>query len=368
MGSLAETSTGEAQLYERHSELVYGYCLRMLRSREDAEDASQTTFIQAVRALRRGVVPAFEQAWLLTIAKNECRSRYRASKRRRELELARDPKALEEVAPARESGDDLLIGVQAALARMPEMQRRALLLREWQGHSYAEIAEELQLSQGAVEALLFRARKSLAQQLGEERRARKHALDLASLLGGLKSLLGGGTAIKATAVGLAAVASVGVAVGRSHVASPPAKQQRAGVVAPTQNAVAPQRSARTTSAAGGAARGTVSPVRHRASAPGSRPTAPRSSPAAPAAPTGAAPQPPPAGAQPSAPSTPAVPQAPKVEAPKAPALPVEVPQVPQVQTPQLPQVPSLPPPPPVPELPQVPDVQVPDVPDLPKLP
>jgi RNA polymerase sigma factor (sigma-70 family) len=366
VGSLAETSTGEAQLYERHSELVYRYCLRMLRSREDAEDASQTTFVQALRALRRGVVPAFEQAWLLTIAKNECLSRHRASKRRRELELARDPQALEEVAPARESGRDLLIGVQGALARMPEMQRRALLLREWQGHSYVEIAEELQLSQGAVEALLFRARKSLAQQLGEERRARKHALDLASLLGGLKSLLGGGTAIKAAAVGAAAVAAVGVAVGRSHVVPVPAKEPATGVVTPARSAVVPP--APKVASSRGTRRSSVVPVRHRVSAPHNRPVARRTSPAAsggaPATSPQAPSEPTPPAAQPSPPATPSVPEVPKAEAPKPPALPVVVP---QFETPQLPQVPALPPPPPLPEIPQVPVPDVP-VPDLPKLP
>ena len=61
-GIIAAETSGETQLYERHSALVYRYCLRMLGSREDAEDAAQTTFFQALRALRRGVVPSFEQA------------------------------------------------------------------------------------------------------------------------------------------------------------------------------------------------------------------------------------------------------------------------------------------------------------------
>src|ERR687895_2599759 len=106
MGSVAaETTTGEAQLYERNSELVFRYCLRMLGTREEAEDASQTTFFQALRALRRGVVPAFEQAWLLAIARNECKSRYRAGSRRRRRELAHHPHSLEELAQA-PNGDD----------------------------------------------------------------------------------------------------------------------------------------------------------------------------------------------------------------------------------------------------------------------
>jgi RNA polymerase sigma factor (sigma-70 family) len=167
MGSVAAETTGEAQLYERHSQLVYRYCLRMLGTREDAEDAAQTTFFQALRALRRGVVPSFEQAWLLTIARNECKSRYRAGSRRRQRELAHDPHSLEELAAAPNGSDGRLLGVQQALARLPEMQRRALLLREWQGRSYAEIARELGVTRPAVEALLFRARRGLAREVGE---------------------------------------------------------------------------------------------------------------------------------------------------------------------------------------------------------
>jgi len=56
--SALETAAAE-RLYERHSSRVFGYCLRMLGRREDAEDASQTTFLQAHRALQRGVVPVF---------------------------------------------------------------------------------------------------------------------------------------------------------------------------------------------------------------------------------------------------------------------------------------------------------------------
>jgi RNA polymerase sigma factor (sigma-70 family) len=193
LGSVAE-STVEARLYEQHADLIYRYCLRTLGSREDAEDATQTTFFQAVRAMRRGVVPAFEQAWLLTIAKNECRSRHRANGRRRQLELVRDPQAIAEVAEAPNGSDGTLIGVQEALGRLPEMQRRALLLREWQGRSYAEIAAELGVTRPSVEALLFRARRGLARELGEETKSRRHALDVASLLGALKSALGGGGA------------------------------------------------------------------------------------------------------------------------------------------------------------------------------
>lgn len=147
-------------LYEQYSSRVFGYCLKWLRCREEAEDAVQTTFLYAMRGLRRGVVPKLDEAWLLAIARNVCRSRTEAT-RRRAVEVVRSPQLLEEslVAPAR---NDELPGLSEALGGLTEQQRRAILLREWQGLSYREIADELDLSQAAVEALLFRARRALA--------------------------------------------------------------------------------------------------------------------------------------------------------------------------------------------------------------
>jgi RNA polymerase sigma-70 factor (ECF subfamily) len=202
-----------ARLYERHSPRVFRYCLRMLGNREDAEDATQTTFMQAFRALQRGVVPTFETAWILTIAKNVCHARYRSGKRRAAVELVRDPQDIEELAAGAESANGALMGLQEALVRLPEMQRRAFLLREWKGHSYAEIAEELGVTVPAVEALIFRARRALAHDLGGEAKRRGHVFDFASLIAGaVKSLLGAGTAAK-VAVGAATVVSAGAVVG-----------------------------------------------------------------------------------------------------------------------------------------------------------
>ena len=48
---------------------------------------------------------------------------------------------------------------------MPELQRQAIILREWRGFSYKEIAAELELTDAAVETLIFRARRSLASKL-----------------------------------------------------------------------------------------------------------------------------------------------------------------------------------------------------------
>jgi hypothetical protein len=99
---------------------------------------------------------------------------------------------------------------------MPENQRRAILLREWQGLTYKEISTELGLTQGAVETLIFRARRALAQGLEQDadtwkRRLRRGA-DVGGVFACVKALLGGGgaAAVKITATALA-VATTAVA-------------------------------------------------------------------------------------------------------------------------------------------------------------
>jgi RNA polymerase sigma-70 factor (ECF subfamily) len=187
-------------LYEQHSGRVFKYCLRWLRSREEAEDAVQTTFLYAMRGLRRGVVPLFDEAWLLAIARNVCRTRTEVT-RRRAVEVVRDPHVLAESVAAPAATDDL-DGLSEALTGLTEAQRRAILLREWQGLSYREIAAELDLSQAAVETLLFRARRALAARL----RVAGYFVPW------LKSLAAGGAgklAVVATVVTVTAVGTVG---------------------------------------------------------------------------------------------------------------------------------------------------------------
>ena len=162
---VAPEAAAAHRLYERHSAKLLSYCRHRLGTREEAEDAVQTTFMNAFRALGRGVVPELESAWLFKIAENVCLSRRRSSWRRNRIESSTDLELIEEIVPGPSRQRDELIGIQAALAAMPEQQRRAILLREWKGLSYREIASELELSQSAVETLIFRARRSLAQAL-----------------------------------------------------------------------------------------------------------------------------------------------------------------------------------------------------------
>jgi RNA polymerase sigma factor (sigma-70 family) len=205
VAALPETARA-TDLYERYASRLYGFCLHRLGSREEAEDAVQTTFLNAFRGLSRGVVPESESAWLFKIAENVCASRHRAAFRRRRVEAPADLAAVEETVAAPPRAGDELIPLEDALAEMPDAQRRALLLREWQGLSYREIAAELEVSQSAVETLIFRARRSLARRLEAPReRLRRvgQAIDVGAALSALKGALSTGAVVKAAVAGVA---------------------------------------------------------------------------------------------------------------------------------------------------------------------
>jgi RNA polymerase sigma-70 factor, ECF subfamily len=200
------------ELFTEHSRRIYAYCLRQLGSREEAEDAVQATYLNACRSLLSGFEPDVAQAWLFKVAQNVCLTRQRSTWRRRRIERPEDIQEIEEFIPSPHEPGDELLGIDVALASLPEQQQRAILLREWQGLSYREVAAEMGVTQGAVETLIFRARRSLAAALEaperpQSRRARlAHALDPGALIASLKTALSGSLSMS-VATGLAVVAS-----------------------------------------------------------------------------------------------------------------------------------------------------------------
>ena len=151
------------RLYKHHVQEVYRYTLAVLRNPADAEDITQSTFLNAYRAYQRGDRPERPRNWLLKIAHNECRQRFRTLARRpREVEWDERVSAppLDETVPTAED-------LREALSHLSFNQRSALVMRELEGRSYAEIGEILDLSVSAIETLLFRARRALREQLGD---------------------------------------------------------------------------------------------------------------------------------------------------------------------------------------------------------
>jgi RNA polymerase sigma factor (sigma-70 family) len=201
------------RLFRRHRGWIYAYCLRQLRSREEAEDAVQVVYLNACRSLNDGFEPRADAAWLSTVAHNVCVTKLRSSGRRARLERVENMEVLQETVAAPERQPDDLVGLPDALAALPENQRRAILLREWQGLSYREVAAQLGLSQAAVETLIFRARRSLVDELVGRRKRRRaralHMFDALGVLAGVKTLLVGGAATAAVIAATAAVVATG---------------------------------------------------------------------------------------------------------------------------------------------------------------
>jgi RNA polymerase sigma factor (sigma-70 family) len=165
---MAVTETGHLasreidDLYRAHVAEVYRYAFAVLGNHADAEDVTQTTFLNAYRALEQGVKPRKPSNWLLTIASNAIKQRFRQEQSRpREVELHdRIPHAEPQDDDAPSVGELL-----TALSKIPPQQRQAIVLREFEGRSYVEIAEILGVTTSALETLLFRARRSLADEL-----------------------------------------------------------------------------------------------------------------------------------------------------------------------------------------------------------
>lgn len=314
------TATGEtdaARLYEKYGDQLYRYCLARLRSPEEAEDAVQSTFMRVHAALAKGTRPRFEAAWLYKIAQNVCLTRGMVSARRAAHESPGDPVVLEQLLPAPERSDELA-GLPEALAAMPQNLRNAILLREWQGLSYAEIAERMGTTVGAVETLIFRARRHLAKALEPPARrpALARLLDVGWLYGAgrvllarLGALLEGAGAAK-LAAGAAALALGGAGIGTavtvassSRAPSAPTPHPAAAPVAAVAHGT-PQvaETAVVTSTAVFPAARSVRPARRaHAAAPAAVPVAAQTVPAvAPAAPSAPA-----AGATPAAAAAPA---------------------------------------------------------------
>lgn len=167
------------ELVDRYTPLIYRRALSMTRSRQDAEDVVQETFLRMFHHLGDfSPAKASFKTWLLTIARNQSINVF-ASLKRKALRFVSD--APSSGAEHMESPDSLWhhhrgaeheLGTQQELSRvekgleaLPERQRTALLLKAQDQMSYEEIAEIMGTSVSSVESLIFRGRRRLADIL-----------------------------------------------------------------------------------------------------------------------------------------------------------------------------------------------------------
>lgn len=150
------------ELVRRYQASIYRVALRMLGSRADAQDAAQETFVRAWRALPRFRHDSTISTWLYRIVTRRALDKIAARRTTGtldevELEAGPDPA---HTAERRER----FRAVGKAIANLPPDQRAALVLREFEGLSYQEVANVLGTSLPAVKGRIHRARLTIIQQ------------------------------------------------------------------------------------------------------------------------------------------------------------------------------------------------------------
>jgi RNA polymerase sigma-70 factor (ECF subfamily) len=161
-------------LVARWEDRIRGAAYRLLGSQEEARDAAQEAFLKAYRGL-----PGFKQearfsSWLYQIALNLCRDRLRRRKGRTMVSL----EALEEVGPVIAGREptaldlvqqlDLSRAVRRAIGELSEEQREVVILKEYQGLTFLEIAQALDLPVSTVKTRLYRGLGQLRLRLEDE--------------------------------------------------------------------------------------------------------------------------------------------------------------------------------------------------------
>ena len=172
-------SSAFEKLVHRHERRVFSLVLRMLGSREEAEDVAQEAFLALHRHGHRFRGEARFSTFVYRVAANAALNRRRTLGRRRAREeaLVRRQDAGDDlpVAPRdpedAASGGELQVRVQAALQELPPDLRMAIVLYDIEGQSYADIAHALRIPEGTVKSRIHRARTALRDRLRSVARA-----------------------------------------------------------------------------------------------------------------------------------------------------------------------------------------------------
>jgi RNA polymerase sigma-70 factor (ECF subfamily) len=157
------------ELMRAHEDRIFAVCLRMLRDREAALEATQETFITVFRKADRFAGRSAFGTWLYRVAINTCYDQTRRSRRHRADALpdGHDPQDLS-------AGDgfesvELRPDIEEALDSLPTEFRSAVILSDLEGLALETVAEILGVPLGTVKSRVFRGRKLLAERLGNLR-------------------------------------------------------------------------------------------------------------------------------------------------------------------------------------------------------
>ena len=151
-------------LFARYKQPLFGFFLRRVADPSQAEELTQETFLAVLRATSRYEANALFRTWLYAIGFKILRAHRRKAVFRAmfqgEQSAGREP--------AIEDAIDAQVLVREAVGKLDPMDREVLMLREFEGLSYAEIAELLHLPVNTVRSRLFRARMALHDLLAAQ--------------------------------------------------------------------------------------------------------------------------------------------------------------------------------------------------------
>ena len=170
--------TAFGRLVSAYQDRLVGLLTHLVNERDAAEDLAQEVFLRVYRA-RKGYVPTAKfSTWLFRIAQNLASNSRRGRRRRREVPFAgssevSDSRPQEALVPEKSAfipnrqlaKREVQAVVRDALEELGERQKLAVLLHKFEGMSYADIAETMEMSPQAVKSLLSRARESLRVRL-----------------------------------------------------------------------------------------------------------------------------------------------------------------------------------------------------------
>ncbi|HUF46569.1 MAG TPA: sigma-70 family RNA polymerase sigma factor [Vicinamibacterales bacterium] len=172
------------QLVKRWERPIYALAYRTLGREEDARDVVQDAFLRAYRGLRAFKGEAKFSSWLYRITLNLCRDWIRRERRAPVVQVPEgtDPVDLADAkASPAESVEDLVArremsaAVSRAMAELPEEQRTAIMLKEYQGLTFQEIADLLDCPLSTVKTRLYQGLSVLRRRL-ERRQAEEASL------------------------------------------------------------------------------------------------------------------------------------------------------------------------------------------------
>ncbi len=154
------------RLVERWQSRVFGFILRYTGDREDARDLTQDTFAKAYQNLGRLSDPTSFPAWVYKIALNECRMRFRRSRKSKRVDLDEERETaraeVDEKTPETAYRQTELQRVfRSVFEELPGEQRAVIVMKEYQGLKFREIAEILDVPLSTVKSRLYLGLKTL---------------------------------------------------------------------------------------------------------------------------------------------------------------------------------------------------------------